>query len=70
MLNVLVTMPFGESQLAPLRAVSPGLHVTCEDARSADYSRTDILYAGAPPRDLSRAQGLKWVQLHMAGVLI
>jgi phosphoglycerate dehydrogenase-like enzyme len=68
MLNVLVTMPFGESQLAPLRAVSPELHVTCEDARSADYSRTDILYAGAPPRDLTRAPELKWVQLHMAGV--
>ena len=68
MLNVLVTMPFGEGRLAPLRVISPELHVTCEDARSADYSRTDILYAGAPPRDLSRAPGLKWVQLHMAGV--
>jgi phosphoglycerate dehydrogenase-like enzyme len=68
MLNVLVTMPFGEGRLAPLRAVSPKLHVTCGDALSADYSRADILYAGAPPRDLTRAPVLKWVQLHMAGV--
>jgi phosphoglycerate dehydrogenase-like enzyme len=68
MLNVLVTMPFGENRLALLRAVSPKLHVTCEDALNADYSRADILYAGAPPRDLTRAPGLKWVQLHMAGV--
>jgi phosphoglycerate dehydrogenase-like enzyme len=68
MLNVLVTMPFGENRLALLRAVSPKLSVTCEDALSADYSRTDILYAGAPPRDLTRAPALKWVQLHMAGV--
>jgi len=68
MLNVLVTMPFSESQLAPLRAVSPELSVTREDALRADYSRTEILYAGAPPRDLARAPGLKWVQLHMAGV--
>jgi len=67
-LNVLVTMPFGESQLASLRAVSPRLSLTCEDARRADYSRAEILYAGVPPRDLSRAPGLKWVQLHMAGV--
>jgi len=67
-LNVLVTMPFGEERLARLRAVSPTLSVSCEDAPRADYSRTDILYAGAPPRDLSRAPGLKWVQLHMAGV--
>jgi len=67
-LNVLVTMRFTESQLERLRAVSPRLRVTCEKAESADYSGTDILYAGAPPRELSRAPSLKWVQLHMAGV--
>ena len=66
--NVLVTMPFNEGQLSRLRAVSPDLHVTCENAEKADYSATDILYAGMPPRDLSRAPKLKWVQLHMAGV--
>jgi phosphoglycerate dehydrogenase-like enzyme len=66
--NVLVTMRFTESQLERVRAVSPQLRVTCEEAESADYSGTDILYAGAPPRDLSRAPRLKWVQLHMAGV--
>jgi len=61
-------MRFTEAQLERLRAVSPKLRVACEGAQTADYSRTDILYAGAPPRDLSRAPGLKWVQLHMAGV--
>ncbi|MFI5281201.1 MAG: NAD(P)-dependent oxidoreductase, partial [Gemmatimonadales bacterium] len=68
MLNVLVTMPFGETLLAPIRSVSPKLSVTCEDAQRADYSRADVLYAGSPPRDLGRAPSLKWVQLHMAGV--
>ena len=67
-LNVLVTMRFTEAQLGRLRAVSPRLRVTCEKADGADYSRTDILYAGAPPRELGRAPNLKWVQLHMAGV--
>lgn len=67
-LNVLVTMRFTEAQLSRLREVSPRLRVTCERADSADYSHTDILYAGAPPRDLGRAPNLKWVQLHMAGV--
>jgi phosphoglycerate dehydrogenase-like enzyme len=67
-LNVLVTMRFNEAQLERLRAVSPRLRVTCEDATKADYSRTDILYAGMPPRDLGRAPSLKWVQLHLAGV--
>src|ERR1700730_9992105 len=68
MLNVLVTMSFNEGQLNRLRAVSPDLHVTCEDAEKADYSATDILYAGMPPRDLARAPKLEWVQVHMAGV--
>src|SRR5438552_8395723 len=68
MLNVLVTMPFSEGQLNRLRAVSSDLHVTCEDAEKADYSATEILYAGMPPRELARAPKLKWVQLHMAGV--
>jgi phosphoglycerate dehydrogenase-like enzyme len=67
-LNVLVTMRFTEAQLDRLRRVSPALAVTREDPAAADYSRTDVLYAGAPPRDLGRAPNLKWVQLHMAGV--
>ena len=58
--NVLVTMPFNEGQLNCLRAVSPDLHVKCEDAGKADYSATDILYAGMPPRELTRAPRLKW----------
>ena len=67
-LNVLVTMPFDQAQLDRLRAVSPRLSVTCEAPETADYARTDVLYAGAPPRDLARAPNLAWVQLHMAGV--
>jgi phosphoglycerate dehydrogenase-like enzyme len=67
-LNVLVTMRFSEAQLDRLRRVSPDLVVTRADPAEADYSRTDVLYAGAPPRDLGRAPRLRWVQLHMAGV--
>ena len=61
-------MPFSEAQLDRVRAVSPALRVTGADPAAADYSRVDVLYAGAPPRDLGRAGQLKWVQLHMAGV--
>jgi phosphoglycerate dehydrogenase-like enzyme len=67
-LNVLVTMPFGEARLDRLRAVSPDLAVAAGDPETADYARTDVLYAGSPPRDLARAPRLKWVQVHMAGV--
>ena len=68
MLNVLVTMRFDQRQLDRLRAVSPEILVSQGDPETADYSRTDVLYAGAPPRDLDRAPALRWVQLHMAGV--
>jgi phosphoglycerate dehydrogenase-like enzyme len=68
MLNVLVTMRFDQAQLDRLRAVSPALSVSQADPERADYTKTDILYAGAPPRDLARAPALRWVQLHMAGV--
>jgi phosphoglycerate dehydrogenase-like enzyme len=68
MVDVLVTMPFDDALLDRLRAVSPRLRVARGDAESSDYRRTEVLYAGAPPRDLARAPALRWVQLHMAGV--
>jgi len=68
MLDVLVTMRFDQGHLDRLRAVSPEIRVSQADPETADYTRTDVLYAGAPPRDLSRAPALRWVQLHMAGV--
>lgn len=68
MLDVLVAMPFSDAQLDRLRAVSPDLRVRRGDGASADYSRAEVLYAGAPPGDLARTPALKWVQLHMAGV--
>jgi phosphoglycerate dehydrogenase-like enzyme len=68
MVDVLVTMPFTEAQLARIRRASPALRVACADAERADYATADVLYAGSPPRDVRRAPRLKWVQLHMAGV--
>jgi phosphoglycerate dehydrogenase-like enzyme len=68
MLDVVVTMPFGDALLDRIRQVSPEVRVTRADPGAADYSRADVLYAGAPPADLARAPRLRWVQLHMAGV--
>jgi phosphoglycerate dehydrogenase-like enzyme len=68
MLNVLVTMPFNAAQLDRMRAVSPDVRVVTAEPDAADYSHTDVLYAGAPPRELARAPRLKWVQVHMAGI--
>lgn len=68
MLDVLVTMRFDHRQLDRLRAVSPDIRVRQAAPDAADYRAVDVLYAGTPPRDLSRAPALKWVQLHMAGI--
>jgi phosphoglycerate dehydrogenase-like enzyme len=67
-LNVLVTMPFGEARLDRLRAVSPELTVSAAEPAHADYTHVDVLYAGEPPRELARAPRLQWVQVHMAGI--
>ena len=66
--NVLVTAAFGRGHLERLRRISPRVTVTRTDPDTADYSRAEILYATALPRDRSRAPNLKWVQVHMAGV--
>ena len=52
MLNVIVTMRFDQSQLDRLRAVSPEILVSQADPETADYAKTDVLYAG-PPRGIS-----------------
>lgn len=72
---VLMTLDFSDSLLDELRAVSPRLQI---DQRTAREFREDtgalmegneeILYCSMPPRDLTRAPKLKWVQLHSAGV--
>lgn len=62
-------MPFTDTQLEVVGAVSPRLRVTRGDVGTADYSDVIVLYAGTLPRDLpARAPRLAWVQLHMAGV--
>ena len=67
-IDVLVTMPFSDAQLERVRAVSPRLRVRRAEPASADYRGVRVLYAGAPPRELSRAPQLEWVQVHMAGI--
>ncbi|HEV8441780.1 MAG TPA: D-2-hydroxyacid dehydrogenase [Methylomirabilota bacterium] len=66
--NVLVTMPFDEAQLDRMRRVSSRVVVARGDPETADYSPAEVLYTGMPPKDLSRAPRLQWVQLHLAGV--
>lgn len=71
---VLTTTRFTDELLDKLRAVSPRLVVkqrTCHNAEEVEQALEDtveVLYTSYLPADLSRAPGLKWVQMHIAGV--
>ncbi len=67
-LNVLITQPFAGHLLDLLREVSPDLRVSLARPDEADYRAVDVLYCMQPPKDLSQAPRLKWVQMHNAGV--
>lgn len=76
-IRVLMTLRFTPAQLDRLRAVSPDLEVVQKSVREGrDAQETgdlldgpeEVLYCMVPPRDLSRAPNLKWVQLHSAGI--
>ena len=76
-IKVLTTLRFTDAQIERVRAVSPRLVVAQKSVKEgADFSDTSALFDGdeeifygmIPPRDLSRAPRLKWVQLHSAGI--
>ncbi len=76
-IKVLMTLRFNEDQLNRVRAVSPRLVVVQKSVKEAwDGMDTgqffegdeEIVYGFMPPRDLSVAPKLKWMQLHSAGI--
>lgn len=74
-ISVLATLHFTDQQLERLQAISPRLSIRQEsihddrdDISGFLHGDEQIIYALMPPRDLSKAPQLKWVQLHIAGV--
>ena len=76
-IKVLLTLRFTDAQIERVRALSSRLVVAQKSVKEgADFSDTSALFDGdeeifygmIPPRDLSRAPRLKWVQLHSAGI--
>lgn len=75
--KVLITVPLTEAQANRLRAISPQLEIVQKCSRT-EPSQMDpaplldgdekILYCLRPPRDLSFAPKLSWVQLCVAGI--
>ncbi len=75
--KVLMTLRFTQAQLERVRAVSPQLEIAQKSVQEGSDGRDtaslfdgdeEIFYGFTPPRDLSVAPRLKWVQLHSAGI--
>lgn len=74
-IQVLTTLRFTEAHLEQLRAVSPRLRIRQQSIRDdrediSPFLQGDeqVIYCMMPPRDLTKAPRLKWVQLHTAGI--
>ncbi len=74
LVHVLSTLSFPDELLDRLRAVSPRLVVTQQNAASVDevpsplWEQVEVLYTMSAVPDPARAPSLRWVQLHSAGV--
>jgi phosphoglycerate dehydrogenase-like enzyme len=72
--EILVTIPFPDDLLAPLREVSPRLHIQVMMARKVEdipadvWSRVEVLYTDRVLPDPVQAANLRWIQFHSAGI--
>jgi phosphoglycerate dehydrogenase-like enzyme len=72
--DVLITLPFGPSLIAPLQEVSPLLRITVHPAQNINevpeelWARCEVLYTDRIIPGAELAPNLKWVQHHHAGI--
>lgn len=73
-IEVLITVPFSESQIQGLRDLSPRLRINFEAAREPGdiakdtWARAEVLYTDQVLPTQEQAPNLRWVQFHWAGV--
>jgi phosphoglycerate dehydrogenase-like enzyme len=73
-IEVLVTVPFNESEIQTLREVSPRLRITALQAREPGdipkevWARSEVLYTDRVLPNPDQVPQLRWLQLHWAGV--
>jgi phosphoglycerate dehydrogenase-like enzyme len=73
-IEVLITLPFSEPQLALLEEISPRLHFTMQAARRPDdipnelWGRAEVLYTDRILPQTGQVPNLRWVQFHFAGI--
>ncbi|MFN2303493.1 MAG: D-2-hydroxyacid dehydrogenase [Anaerolineales bacterium] len=74
-IQVLITLPFTEKQIAGLRQISDRLHFTVYKAKKSEeipaelWDQTEILYTSVVlPKTIEQAPRLRWIQFHWAGL--
>jgi phosphoglycerate dehydrogenase-like enzyme len=73
-IEILITLPFEEKIIEPLRNISPRLHVTVHKAKEAQeipdelWQKVEVLYTNRVLPKPEQAPNLRWIQFHWAGV--
>ncbi len=73
-IEVLITIPFTETQVNSLRNISPRLNITVQQGRKPEdipmevWSRTEVLYTDRVLPPPAQVPNLNWVQFHSAGI--
>lgn len=73
-IEVLITLPFKDSQLAALEKISPRIKITLRQGRRAeeisieDWAKAEVLYTDRILPTLNQAPLLRWIQFHFAGI--
>jgi len=73
-LEVLITLPFPEEVVAPLRDISPRLNLTVHSARRPEdvpadiWAKIEVLYTDRVLPAPELAPNLRWLQFHSAGI--
>jgi len=73
-IEVLITLPFPEELLAPLRETFPRLNITRHEAGEPDelpselWERVEVLYTNTVLPQPDEAPKLRWIQFHWAGI--
>lgn len=73
-IEILITLPFEEKIVEPLRNISPRLHITVHKAKEAQeitdelWQKVEVLYTNRVLPTPEQAPNLRWIQFHWAGV--
>lgn len=72
--EVLLTLPFSESVMEDLNAISPRLHFTTQPAKRVEdvspdlWQKAEILYTDSILPQPEQVPNLRWLQFHWAGI--